>query len=744
MFDSVFSKIIRTRSSIIQTVNGDVETIEHGLNPKSLSEFFTTNDRILEIPSYQRPYTWEKDNIIDLISDINNIKDNQSSSWFLGSIFITSDNPKSNKIQLLDGQQRITTIQILIWQLFFVQRHISNILTPAIREEISINDIDLLTEFNRLRGRFEGILKSNKREAGQTIPRFLLRSENSEIWKKFIQQIDIVENKNEAKTYIEKTFFKELDENYKKGFPSAANIKSAFGIIEKKLDDEFYNHIADSYKSDSLSIQTLMSNLVLFSLSLLDKFWLIEIELNHANDSLKIFEGINNRGKGLSLTDKLRFKCLINLKDEENKNKVKELWRQAYSLIQYNKEKGLVKGEDDFFTYLLISITKKDLPDENSKVKFFEEEIIYPNQSSESDEESIVNFCNKMILILSHMKSLNEFNDHNFQIKIFSTLAFQQAQALYALFRKVIHYSDNSRFLYFNLLYNSKIEKPQETDILVLLGMMNIIKTVLHIEVFKNLQSNAVRTLYIGIVKRVNNSDEGSNDSNLIHTLYKNIKENYSNYQFDKDEFQINGSDVINNYIAGNDSNKDILILYFYNYHVRHDDLRNQIQSYKKQETHLEHILPQNWITNWGNTEEFTIDDVVSEINNFAINFPFLQNCINPLYSKGDRIKFVHDDSKKSQKHPKESLGQWIGNKLVTHQKVNLSVSNLNWSQKKIKLQMTSFIKIPSENLSKVGINEFENFDYKAIIERSMFITQFILDNLNSNNYGWEPVKSNW
>jgi hypothetical protein len=298
--------------------------------------------------------------------------------------------------------------------------------------------------------------------------------------------------------------------------------------------------------------------------------------------------------------------------------------------------------------------------------------------------------------------------------------------------------------LYFSLIYNSGIGFITETNNLVLTGMMNIIKTVFHFEVFKKTQSNAVRTLYLGIVKKVNGSIPGENNSRLFYKLYKDLKDNYLDYQFEKGEFEINASDIINNFIPGNDSNKDILILYFYNYHSRFDDLRNQIQSYKKQETHLEHILPQNWKSKWADYGEFNSNDVISELMKLNHDFSFINTWINLLSEKGDRLKLVHDDLKKNQKHPKESLGQWIGNKLVTHQKVNSIVSNNSWPQKKIGLQATSYIKIPSENLPNVGINNFEDFDYKSIIKRTIYIVDFTLEVLNSKEHGtWEPYQNN-
>lgn len=76
----------------------------------SLSELFL--DFNLKIPEYQRPYVWTKYNInklIHQISEHNNRKDDKP-NFYLGSIVLHKDDDGYN---IIDGQQRITTMQIL-------------------------------------------------------------------------------------------------------------------------------------------------------------------------------------------------------------------------------------------------------------------------------------------------------------------------------------------------------------------------------------------------------------------------------------------------------------------------------------------------------------------------------------------------------------------------------------------------------------------------------------------------------
>jgi hypothetical protein len=76
----------------------------------SLSELFL--DFNLKIPEYQRPYVWTKYNInklIHQISEYNNRKDDKP-NFYLGSIVLHKSDDGYN---IIDGQQRITTMQIL-------------------------------------------------------------------------------------------------------------------------------------------------------------------------------------------------------------------------------------------------------------------------------------------------------------------------------------------------------------------------------------------------------------------------------------------------------------------------------------------------------------------------------------------------------------------------------------------------------------------------------------------------------
>ncbi|MGH1602045.1 DUF262 domain-containing protein [Helicobacter pylori] len=86
----------------------------------TINDFFALPGTIFSIPVYQRNYTWEEENCEKLLQDIVSISQNKR-THFMGSItYILHhiDDEKSlrqlQKFVIIDGQQRITTIMLLL------------------------------------------------------------------------------------------------------------------------------------------------------------------------------------------------------------------------------------------------------------------------------------------------------------------------------------------------------------------------------------------------------------------------------------------------------------------------------------------------------------------------------------------------------------------------------------------------------------------------------------------------------
>jgi len=68
--------------------------------------------KYLAIPEYQRPYTWGSKNIDKMINDFKeHLKYNKNQQYYMGAILLHNENDK--KFNIIDGQQRITTLLLL-------------------------------------------------------------------------------------------------------------------------------------------------------------------------------------------------------------------------------------------------------------------------------------------------------------------------------------------------------------------------------------------------------------------------------------------------------------------------------------------------------------------------------------------------------------------------------------------------------------------------------------------------------
>ncbi|RKV00292.1 DUF262 domain-containing protein [Helicobacter pylori] len=86
----------------------------------TINDFFALTSTIFSIPVYQRNYTWEEENCEKLLQDIISISQNKK-THFMGSItyilHLIDDEKSLRKLQefvIIDGQQRITTIMLLL------------------------------------------------------------------------------------------------------------------------------------------------------------------------------------------------------------------------------------------------------------------------------------------------------------------------------------------------------------------------------------------------------------------------------------------------------------------------------------------------------------------------------------------------------------------------------------------------------------------------------------------------------
>ena len=128
----------------------------------------------LEIPEYQRPYRWSTESAITLFSDTYNAYQSKVHEYRMGSIVIHDDN---GSYKIVDGQQRLTTLSILIYCIFksdtslkgkidapkLLIAHYNDLSTESIVSNYKVlmrmvKEIDKDKELHKLKGYFEYLL----------------------------------------------------------------------------------------------------------------------------------------------------------------------------------------------------------------------------------------------------------------------------------------------------------------------------------------------------------------------------------------------------------------------------------------------------------------------------------------------------------------------------------------------------------------------------------------------------------
>ncbi|MFP6034174.1 DUF262 domain-containing protein [Helicobacter pylori] len=247
----------------------------------TLLEFFEQNQtNQFVIPIYQRLYSWGKEQCKQLRDDIVKTGGNdQMNGHFIGSIVFVHDGiytTNYNELLIIDGQQRLTTITLLL---------------IALRNYLN-DEYELLEKFSRQKIQNRYLINSDEK--------------GDKKFKLFLSEPD------------RDTLLSLIDENRRK--PSEPSLK----IMENfKLFEEWIRKNTDK-------LETIFKGL--------DKLMVVEISLERGKDNPQlIFESMNSKGVELTQTDLIRNYILMGLDPEKQKIFYKKYWRAMEEDFKQNE-----------------------------------------------------------------------------------------------------------------------------------------------------------------------------------------------------------------------------------------------------------------------------------------------------------------------------------------------------------------------------------------------------------------------
>lgn len=253
-----------------------------------------TESRKLKIPQYQRDYSWSEEQWEELFNDILKGKKNKNKHYMGALVFI---NRKDNILEVVDGQQRLTTIAIMIHS---VIKFINYLVESEINKEENLERINIIKSYI---GK-----KSSKDLTWEN--RLELNEENNIFYNTYIMNFEQITSIPEKISSSNKLLINCQNYYYKK-ILEYADIKDINKITDKKL-----------FKIMEL-IDYIVENLVF-----------VKIVATNELSAYTIFETLNDRGIDLSITDLLK-NYLLSLFQRKNDQKfAKNRWDSIVEKVE--------------------------------------------------------------------------------------------------------------------------------------------------------------------------------------------------------------------------------------------------------------------------------------------------------------------------------------------------------------------------------------------------------------------------
>lgn len=259
---------------------------------KTVSEIFPLELNITyNIPVYQRNYSWKDENIDTLVQDI--LKEPQG--YYLGNVIVTEYADKDNFFDIVDGQQRVTTLALILL---------------AIHENLyeakksTLLDSNLLESLFNATGRIKDKLLKNDKT-----PKLSLLSPDKEIY------VDLLNLKlglsQDGRLHKNKVFGKRYDFTKKL-------IRNTFFGKEEELN-------AQQYNEGTIKL-----------LDFYDKFnyaEILRIRVPNLNDAFTVFTSFNAKGVPLTLIDLFKSFYLREADGKISTNEAISKWEELISIF---------------------------------------------------------------------------------------------------------------------------------------------------------------------------------------------------------------------------------------------------------------------------------------------------------------------------------------------------------------------------------------------------------------------------
>lgn len=284
-------------------------------------------DRLLAIPDYQRTYSWNTDEVAELWRDLEDALGSGAPEYFLGSV-VTTTVAGEERIQVIDGQQRLATVSLMY---------------AALRDILASRSDERAQEIERdLLGRRDMVTREIQ-------PRLVLNAEDNDLFRRIT--LEPAATREMTPTLSSHRLLIKAFEFFMDRFST---------LIEDRGPDEWQPPLLEWYSY------------------LRDNARVIEVSVPDETRAFVIFETLNYRGLNLSTSDLLKNYLFAHAGSRVDE--VKGRWQRAMGPFDassldtdiflrhfWASKKGVVRVK------ALYSHMKPEISDEQSAVDFAEE-----------------------------------------------------------------------------------------------------------------------------------------------------------------------------------------------------------------------------------------------------------------------------------------------------------------------------------------------------------------------------------
>lgn len=260
---------------------------------------------IYQIPPYQRAYSWNQAQWESLFTDI----EESETEYFLGSMICIVDNEKKGDAfvaQVIDGQQRLTTLNILLLEIYSKLAYLNKM---PVCQAIYIDNDEYQVALLGLKKFFR--TNNNIR----LIPS--IQNNNLDDYIYLISQKLDVNNVDEPKKYTTRKIYK------------------CSTFFDKRITDFLDDKVKRRQNSgDDKAINIIQFEELFVLLEKITSALMVRIDTQDEQSAFILFESINNRGLPLSAIDLIKNKIIKEIADKPDETN--EKWQKIVNHLHHD------------------------------------------------------------------------------------------------------------------------------------------------------------------------------------------------------------------------------------------------------------------------------------------------------------------------------------------------------------------------------------------------------------------------